>query len=80
MTIGSADASRSSGPNPDFDRLFKCRQLLEAEFGLSNLELSMGMSDDFVQAIAQGSTRSAFFLTASVRVGSKIFGSRNIRA
>jgi uncharacterized pyridoxal phosphate-containing UPF0001 family protein len=35
---------------------------------LENVELSMGMSDDFQVAIRQGST--------NVRVGSKIFGQR----
>jgi PLP dependent protein len=35
---------------------------------LEDVELSMGMSDDFLVAIRQGST--------NVRVGSKIFGQR----
>lgn len=54
--------------------LEKLREKLVAElgpkFGLKSedVELSMGMSDDFEQAVFQGST--------SVRVGSKIFGSR----
>jgi uncharacterized pyridoxal phosphate-containing UPF0001 family protein len=38
------------------------------EIGRDGLELSMGMSGDFVQAIKQGSS--------NVRVGSKIFGAR----
>ena len=36
-----------------------------------SVELSMGMSDDFLQAIHQGST--------SVRVGSKLFGAREYK-
>lgn len=38
------------------------------ELEREGLELSMGMSDDFVQAIKQGSS--------NVRVGSRIFGAR----
>ena len=43
------------------------KQILDSKYNL-NLELSMGMSNDFQQAIKQGST--------SVRVGTTIFGSR----
>ena len=43
------------------------KQILYYKYNL-NLELSMGMSNDFQQAIKQGST--------SVRVGTTIFGSR----
>jgi uncharacterized pyridoxal phosphate-containing UPF0001 family protein len=66
MTIGSP---QKSSPNPDFDCLAKLRNQLELSLGLKNLELSMGMSDDYEQALLQGST--------SVRIGSAIFGSRN---
>ena len=38
----------------------------------SSLELSMGMSNDFLEAIAMGST--------NIRVGSSIFGARNYPA
>ncbi|POY70373.1 hypothetical protein BMF94_6654 [Rhodotorula taiwanensis] len=84
MTIGSFDSSTSAHPNPDFERLKETRTALlsalrgrddvkdrvaelehEAEGGL---ELSMGMSNDFVEAIEQGST--------NVRVGSSIMGAR----
>lgn len=70
--------------NPDFEELVRSRDgLLEVlervkeEKGVSEkvdeckregLELSMGMSGDFAQAISQGST--------NVRVGSSIFGAR----
>ena len=39
---------------------------------VEDLELSMGMSGDFVEAIARGSS--------SVRVGSSIFGARDYSA
>lgn len=68
MTIGSYAASYSDGPNAEFGVLADCKQAIESQFGLKDLQLSMGMSGDFVQAIKQGST--------SVRVGSSIFGSR----
>ena len=70
-------------PNPDFDKLFQVRRRWAAQIGkdenefvcsavifdyLQFQELSMGMSEDFITAIQQGSTR--------VRVGSKIFGPR----
>lgn len=51
--------------------LVKCRAEVTAKLGvpLESLELSMGMSGDYAQAIALGST--------NVRVGSTIFGARN---
>jgi len=79
MTIGSFEASTDqSHENPDFKRLMETRNALEAILksdpnlgGWGNdghLELSMGMSSDFVDAIKAGSS--------SVRVGTSIFGSR----
>ncbi|GAA5873142.1 hypothetical protein JCM3774_000062 [Rhodotorula dairenensis] len=84
MTIGSLDSSVSAHPNPDFERLKETRTALlaalRARDGLQQaveqlvreqeggLELSMGMSNDFVEAIEQGST--------NVRVGSSIMGAR----
>ncbi|KJH47211.1 pyridoxal phosphate enzyme, YggS family [Dictyocaulus viviparus] len=69
MTIGSMENSHKV-PNPDFQRLYEvrekyaiCTSRLPCE-----VQLSMGMSDDFETAIVQGST--------VVRVGSKIFGPR----
>ena len=43
-----------------------CKELKLEE---SSLELSMGMSTDYVRALDQGAT--------TIRVGSKIFGARN---
>ncbi|OXG18168.1 YggS family pyridoxal phosphate enzyme [Cryptococcus neoformans Ze90-1] len=78
MTIGSWDASHDpTKPNPDFECLKRTRAELAkalAEKGVQDapkedeLELSMGMSADFVQAIKEGSS--------SVRVGTRIFGER----
>ncbi|CAX45006.1 conserved hypothetical protein [Candida dubliniensis CD36] len=68
MTIGSFNESISNeGENQDFKKLVEMKQILDSKYNL-NLELSMGMSSDFEQAIKQGST--------SVRVGTTIFGSR----
>lgn len=84
MTIGSFAASTSDAVNPDFVTLKQTRELLlevlersenaATRSGLEEikkeggLELSMGMSEDFVKAIEAGST--------NVRVGSRIFGAR----
>ncbi|KAK9450563.1 uncharacterized protein V1518DRAFT_426458 [Limtongia smithiae] len=73
MTIGSVAMSQASGhgaalENTEFAVLVAQKARLEAALGLSGLELSMGMSEDYERAIAQGST--------SVRVGSLIFGAR----
>lgn len=67
MTIGQPDYS--SRPE-NFDCLVACRAELCKDLGLplEQIELSMGMSGDFEQAIAMGST--------NIRVGSTIFGSR----
>jgi len=81
MTIGSFKASTEAGDhNPDFRSLVETKEILEErlreaqnELGRGwgvegQLELSMGMSADFEQAIRAGS--------GSVRVGTGIFGSR----
>jgi PLP dependent protein len=68
MTIGSPENSSNEMLNPDFALLGKLKFDIERELNLSDLELSMGMSDDYEKAIKQGST--------NVRVGSTIFGSR----
>ncbi|KAK9319567.1 hypothetical protein V1517DRAFT_310611 [Lipomyces orientalis] len=71
MTIGSIARSRAAADgdqNRDFAALVETKRLVEAEVGVDGLELSMGMSDDFEDAIKQGST--------NVRVGSNIFGAR----
>ncbi|KAI9025053.1 alanine racemase [Phycomyces nitens] len=67
MTIGMFGREPSE-KNPDFECLVDCKKTVEAEMPGRTLELSMGMSDDFVQALEAGST--------NVRVGSKIFGAR----
>ncbi|WOO81874.1 Pyridoxal phosphate homeostasis protein [Vanrija pseudolonga] len=80
MTIGSWEASHAEGtPNPDFAALKETRANLarilaskgvyaSAEEGVKSLEISMGMSADFVEAVKDGSN--------SVRVGTRIFGAR----
>uniref|UniRef100_A0A914WKN0 Pyridoxal phosphate homeostasis protein n=1 Tax=Plectus sambesii TaxID=2011161 RepID=A0A914WKN0_9BILA len=71
MTIGSLEMSQAQdGSNPDFERLAQTRNKYCALTGAApaSVELSMGMSQDFETAIAQGST--------NVRVGSTIFGPR----
>ncbi|GLC39504.1 hypothetical protein PLESTF_001853800 [Pleodorina starrii] len=67
MTIGMPDYS--SRPE-NFQCLAECRTQVAAALGLvsEQLELSMGMSGDFEQAIEMGST--------NIRVGSTIFGAR----
>jgi len=71
MTIGQPDYS--SRPE-NFTCLAQCREAVAKELGLDpgSLELSMGMSGDFEQAIEMGST--------NVRVGSTIFGAREYPA
>ena len=71
MTIGSYEASHDpTKPNPDFTALKSTRQHLIRILNKTDLdlELSMGMSADFAQAVREGSS--------SVRVGTRIFGER----
>lgn len=71
MTIGSfAESTADSKENEDFACLCRVRDQLQQKYDLS-LQLSMGMSNDYVQAIKQGSD--------SVRVGTKIFGGRPLK-
>ncbi len=66
MTIGAP------GDYSCFDRLIEFREVVANTLELENsedLDLSMGMSGDFEEAIKRGST--------SVRVGSTIFGARD---
>ncbi|KPA83797.1 putative alanine racemase [Leptomonas pyrrhocoris] len=67
MTIGMPDYT--SRPE-NFECLTKCREDVAAAVDVqpAQLELSMGMSGDFVNAIRMGST--------TVRVGTYIFGTR----
>ncbi|RUS82783.1 hypothetical protein EGW08_009447 [Elysia chlorotica] len=71
MTIGSYDHDPKSGINPDFETLVKVREDVCKALSIptEKLDLSMGMSGDYEQAIEMGST--------IVRIGSTIFGSRN---
>lgn len=68
--IGNSLAASDKGENPDFAKLRETRALVAKELNLaeSDIELSMGMSSDFEEAVRMGST--------SVRVGSSIFGER----
>lgn len=74
MTIGalarSQAASSAEEENEDFVKLKQVRDKVAAELGMAKeeLELSMGMSQDFESAIALGSDE--------VRVGTTIFGER----
>ena len=73
MTIGAIARSQASTPeteNEDFVCLREARDDMARQLGKpsEDFELSMGMSEDFEAAIAQGSNE--------VRVGSTIFGER----
>lgn len=74
MTIGAIARSKATteeNENEDFITLRDTRDKLAAELALEDkeeLELSMGMSDDFESAVRLGSSE--------VRVGSTIFGER----
>ncbi|KAI8957902.1 hypothetical protein F5Y11DRAFT_337937 [Daldinia sp. FL1419] len=77
MTIGAIARSVATTPdteNEDFVCLREQRDLVASELGLKpdDLELSMGMSEDFEGAIVAGSNE--------VRVGSTIFGARGPRS
>lgn len=72
MTIGSFESSTSQGEeNKDFSVLSDFKTKVEQEITNVTLELSMGMSNDYRQAIKQGSS--------NVRVGSAIFGARKTK-
>lgn len=68
MTIGAP------GDLTCFDRLVECRAEAASLLGIEPdvLELSMGMSGDFEEAVARGAT--------CIRVGSTIFGERDYSA
>lgn len=55
MTIGAYDRDPST-ENPDFVALVECKKQLCAELGLewNSVELSMGMSSDYEQAVRSG--------------------------
>lgn len=73
MTIGAiarSVATTAENENEDFDCLRRVKDRVAGELGLKvdELDLSMGMSEDFEGAIVQGSDE--------VRIGSTIFGER----
>eukprot|EP00118_Oscarella_pearsei_P010712 m.67441 g.67441 ORF g.67441 m.67441 type:complete len:243 (+) comp35444_c0_seq2:48-776(+) len=70
MTIGMCGHDYSQGPNPDFETLVSCRASVseKLKIHLDDIELSMGMSGDYEEAITAGST--------NVRIGTAIFGER----
>lgn len=77
MTIGNLGnslAASKEGANPDFETLADVRRKVSEATNINEteIELSMGMSNDFEEAIKMGST--------NVRVGSSIFGARNYPA
>ena len=67
MTIGAP------GDMSCFDKLVACRDMISQSLQIPNseLEVSMGMSSDFEEAIRKGST--------NVRPGTTIFGARNYK-
>ncbi|KAG9307018.1 hypothetical protein G9A89_003069 [Geosiphon pyriformis] len=68
MTIGVlGHVSVVDGPNPAFIKLVKIYARAKEVLGI-DLELSMGMSGDFEEALKLGST--------NIRIGSTIFGER----
>jgi len=73
MTIGEFDGTKEQSKR-DFENMYKLREKLceELQLSRSNVELSMGMSNDFEEAVQIGST--------NVRVGSTIFGERQAKS
>ncbi|KAI8340071.1 hypothetical protein BC941DRAFT_419308 [Chlamydoabsidia padenii] len=67
MTIGMFGRDPSLS-NPDFKTLVDCKKEIEQRIPGLDLELSMGMSGDYLEALQAGST--------NIRVGTGIFGSR----
>ena len=70
MTIGKFGRDPSE-ENPDFKCLAECKQKVEEALPNKTLDLSMGMSEDYIQAMKAGST--------NVRVGRTIFGERRTK-
>lgn len=68
MTIAPLDETREEA-RLAFARLRRLRDDLSARFGIALPELSMGMTGDLEEAIAEGSTL--------VRVGTALYGSRD---
>lgn len=86
MTIGALEISRkapSEHEQPDFAKLIECRKQVCEELGLSetSVELSMGMSSDYLIAVSiiikiNKRNLQVEYGSTNVRVGSTIFGSR----
>uniref|UniRef100_A0A915HZ07 Pyridoxal phosphate homeostasis protein n=1 Tax=Romanomermis culicivorax TaxID=13658 RepID=A0A915HZ07_ROMCU len=74
MTIGSLGQSLDQEKNDEFRILRTLREkyCVNCSVPIENVELSMGMSSDFEVAIKMGST--------NVRVGSAIFGNRDLKS
>lgn len=53
MTIGMFGYNIANGPNPDFVCLINCRKKISDKLGINikNIELSMGMSNDYEHAV-----------------------------
>ena len=54
MSIGARGHDYSTGPNPDFEALIRCRKEACDALDLieEDMELSMGMSGDFEEAVS----------------------------
>ena len=68
---GHAEEGEGEEARPYFARLRELRDEAERRFGVDLPHLSMGMSGDYRQAVAEGATL--------VRVGTDIFGPRPLR-
>ena len=55
MTIGAFGHDYSQGPNPDFIKLMEVHKQIcqENQLNEADLEVSMGMSDDFEKAVSE---------------------------
>ncbi|GMM33995.1 hypothetical protein DASC09_013200 [Saccharomycopsis crataegensis] len=73
MTIGSVGQStkHDGSENTDFEKLVNLRKQVAEKLNIeeNELDLSMGMSNDYEEAIRQG--------TNQVRIGTNIFGARD---
>lgn len=54
MTIGEYGYDYSLGPNPDFISLMQCYEIIKSTYNLSadKIDVSMGMSNDFEEAVS----------------------------
>jgi uncharacterized pyridoxal phosphate-containing UPF0001 family protein len=62
MTIGRQ--SQPITPNPDFMKLVWCREVLCQQLNCAELELSMGMTDDYQHAVSCPLTFLLVFVSA----------------